>query len=208
MKRRHGYTIVELMMSLAVLAIGVSGVIAMQKVTLASNRHAKNLAVATAVAQTWADALAADATQWNSSTDLGDTAWLNNVQTSERQWIRPTWDATHQLGAGFSALGDPVSDANTKQSAYCTHIRLAWLHGAPTSSQPTGSGLIRAEIRVFWPREGVIQREGLSPANAPPGDFCGASTDPQTLLNTTDKLENYHVIYMATAVAQVTMGAG
>ena len=42
-RAQRGYTIVELVMSLAVLAIGASGVIAMQKVAVASNRHAKDL---------------------------------------------------------------------------------------------------------------------------------------------------------------------
>jgi prepilin-type N-terminal cleavage/methylation domain-containing protein len=208
MKRRRGYTIVELLMSLAVLAIGVSGVIAMQKVTLASNRHAKNLAVATGIAEAWADALAADATLWNNSADLGDTDWLTTIQSAQLQWFRPAWSANRSFGAGFSPLGDPVSDTDTAQARYCTHLRFAWLHGDPNSTQPEGSGLIRAEIRVFWPREGVIHREGLTPANAPPALFCGPSTNAQTMMSTAAQLEHYHVIYLTTAVAQVPLGAG
>ena len=45
--RRRGYTIIELMMAISIMAIGVSGIIAMQKVTLAANQHATHLAVAT-----------------------------------------------------------------------------------------------------------------------------------------------------------------
>ena len=69
----RGYTIVELLMSLTVLALGTTGVIAMQKVTVVSNSHAKNLAVATGIAAAWADALTADGSIWNSSGDLAQT---------------------------------------------------------------------------------------------------------------------------------------
>ena len=61
----RGYTIVELMMAITVLAIGVSGIIAMQKITVASNLHAKKLAIATQIARAWQDRLAVDASLWN-----------------------------------------------------------------------------------------------------------------------------------------------
>ena len=47
MTRSRGYTVIELLMALTVLALGASGVVAMQRVTLESNRYAKNLAIAT-----------------------------------------------------------------------------------------------------------------------------------------------------------------
>ena len=56
--RARGYTMVELMMALGILAIGVSGIIAMHKVTVAANQHAKNLAVASHIAQAWQEQLA------------------------------------------------------------------------------------------------------------------------------------------------------
>ena len=36
---RRGYTIIEVMMAMAVLALGSTGIIAMQKVTLAGNQR-------------------------------------------------------------------------------------------------------------------------------------------------------------------------
>src|SRR5690606_31396949 len=47
----RAYTAVEVLMSLAVLAVGVTGIIATEKVTLTANVHAKNLAIATRIGQ-------------------------------------------------------------------------------------------------------------------------------------------------------------
>ena len=40
--------------------------------------------------------------------------------------------------------------ANPGRVAFCSHLRLSWLY------QPNadGNGLIRAEVRVFWVRDG------------------------------------------------------
>jgi Tfp pilus assembly protein PilV len=66
-RRAHqegGYTVIELVMAMGVFAIGITGISAMQAATSASNRHAKNLAIANAIAKTWHEELAVDATQW------------------------------------------------------------------------------------------------------------------------------------------------
>ena len=57
MTRRRGYTAVELMMALAILAVSVSGVLAMEKVTAVSNANARDVAVANGIAQTWLEQL-------------------------------------------------------------------------------------------------------------------------------------------------------
>ena len=51
--RTRGYTVVELMMALAVFATGVTGIVAMQRATVSSNRLAKNMTIATGVAQAY-----------------------------------------------------------------------------------------------------------------------------------------------------------
>jgi prepilin-type N-terminal cleavage/methylation domain-containing protein len=192
----RGYTIVELMMSLSVLALGATGIIAMQKVTLASNAHAKNLAVATSVASAWADALTADASLWNGNTDLGDTNWLGAISPNPA-WIRPAYNATVGLGAAFSVLGGPLDDTQLGLAAYCVDYRLAWIvDPAPlvANNQP-GGGLIRAEVRVSWRRDGSL----TVPATA----LCSAAA-----LAEADGAEEpaYHFVHVSTAIAQTGTG--
>lgn len=186
----HGYTIVELMMSLAILAIGTTGIFAMQHVTLGANQRAKNLAVATHVAQAWADQLSTDAAQWNHpsttnpTSDLGQTRWLVNVGNG---WFRPAWDNTVNFGPAFDALGNVVNDTNFAQAEYCTHIRLDWL-----VPERQGNGLIRAEVRVFWVQQGG---GGTVDGRA----VCDPATSPSDVAAATSR---YHFVYATTAIRQ------
>jgi prepilin-type N-terminal cleavage/methylation domain-containing protein len=197
----RGYTIVELMMAISVMAIGVTGIIAMQKVTLTANQHAKNLAVATQIGGAWLDALAADALQWNSpgtrsaSTDIGDTRWLNNVNGA---WFRPAYAATMGFGPAFDGLGNPVDEAavTAGQAVYCTHLRLTWLFpetGTANGRPVTGNGLIRAEVRVFW------QRDGGPGSGAVP---CVANA---VVNNISSAIDTYYFVYQTGAIRQNTL---
>lgn len=209
---RRGYTFVELLMSLSIMAIGVSGIVAMQKVTVTSNRHARYLALANQISQAWIDALRADAVSWNhpstrspAVSDLGtDTSWLNALAASgggTTDWFRPVWVPARRFGPGFDILGNPVdtsSAANNGLVRFCTHIRLSWLYrdtGSGIANEGTmiGNGLIRAEVRVFWVREGQVQHVA--------GDICGGNTAVATLGAATDR---YHFVYNVSAVRQNT----
>lgn len=210
-RRRRGYTVVELMMALTVLAIGVTGIIAMQKVTLNSNRDAKSFAIAAQIAQAWVDQLSIDAVQWNypsqsrlGVSDLTDTTWLSRVGSSgsaSSGWFLPAYSTTQRFGGAFDALGNPVSDYS--QAVFCTHVRLQWLSpdGAVVSSptSTTGNGLIRTEVRVFW-----LKSPGTSPATT--DGFCPSSMINDVGWATTvgRAVDRYQFVYQASAVRQNT----
>lgn len=187
----RGYTVIEVMIALTLLAIGTTGIIAMQKVTAIANRDAKNLVIANQISRTWLERLRADAVQWNhpsavnSNSDLSDTKWLKNV---DGKWFRPTDDALGSAAA--DALGNDVRDANLEPASFCTNIRLNWLYGpAPATPPPY---LIRAEVRVFWLRDGgggTVDAKGI----------CDPSTD---LTQVSPAVERYHFVYVASAIAQ------
>jgi len=201
----RGYTIVELMMALTILAIGVSGIIAMEKITVVANRDAKSLALASHIAEAWQEQLAADASQWNHPSekqhqrDLDtDTTWLRDVDSSPGQWIRPKWSNRLYFGAAFDGMGNPISEGgggngggstNLAQAQFCTNIRLSWLY-----PDTAGNGLIRTEVRVFWVRGGMG------------GTVNGKSVcDPGTSTTSIGKAATrYHFVYQTTAVKQQT----
>jgi prepilin-type N-terminal cleavage/methylation domain-containing protein len=193
----RGYTMVELMMALAILAIGVSGIISMHKVTVAANQHAKNLATASHIAQAWQEQLAADATRWNhpsakdGTSDLAtDTLWLQMIAT-EGQWRRPAYNETVDFGPAFDALGNVVPAGSEQDAHYCTHVRFSWLY--PEATPTVGNGLIRAEVRVFWLRdgEGTIDGQGVCDPGTPVNDVGEA-------------VPNYHFVYKTSAIRQNT----
>ena len=72
-----------------------------------------------------------------------------NANTAN-DWFLPAYSNLLAFGPAFDALGNPVDPTGTTGVAFCSHLRLSWLY-QPTLS---GNGLIRAEVRVFWLRDG------------------------------------------------------
>jgi prepilin-type N-terminal cleavage/methylation domain-containing protein len=197
-QRQRGYTAVELMMAIGIFGIGVSGIIAMQKVTAVSNMHAKNLGIATQIAQSWLDMLATDAVTWNhpsttsSVPDVDQTAWLKLVRANANtanDWVLPGYNNALGFGPAFDALGNPIDreKAPTTNVAFCAHLRLSWLY-QPT---PSGNGLIRAEVRVFWQRDG----KGFTQDMCSVAQVAAVGAAPET----------FHFVQKITAIRENTL---
>jgi len=197
-RRQRGYTSVELMMAIGIFGIGVTGIIAMQKVTAVSNQHAKNLSIATHIAESWLDMLATDAVVWNhpsagnSVPDIGQTIWLQSVKTNANtvnDWILPPYSNVLSFGPAFDALGNPIDPATAADGsvAFCSHLRLSWLY-QPTVS---GNGLIRAEVRVFWLRDGQGFAQNMC-SNAQVANVGGAT-------------QTFHFVQKITAIRENTL---
>jgi prepilin-type N-terminal cleavage/methylation domain-containing protein len=196
--RQRGYTAVELMMAISVFGIGVAGIISMEKVTSVSNQHAKNLAIATHIAESWLDMLQADAATWNhpspgdNSNSLPNTAWLNGVVTNvaDTSWFLPQWSTTLGFGPAFDALGNPINPTSGLAGAvFCSNLRLHYLYPAAPNA---GNGMIRAEVRVFWLRDG----QGSPQAGTNP---C-AQTMPTALI--TGATSTFHFVQKITAIRE------
>jgi type IV pilus assembly protein PilV len=191
-KMTHGYTVIEVMIALTLLAVGTSGIIAMQKVTAIANRDAKTLVIATQVGRTWLERLRADATQWNhpsgfsTASDLSDTRWLKTVNGV---WFRPTDDLAGSPTA--DALGNDVRDTDLANGVFCTNVRLAWLYGPPPDVPPPY--LMRAEVRVYWLRDGG---GGSIEAGK---TICDPGID---ISKVSPAVDRYHFVYFTTALAQ------
>jgi type II secretory pathway pseudopilin PulG len=189
-KQPVGYTIVELMLSLALLAMGSAGIITMQRLTAQSNRHAKQLATATHIAQAWLDQLVADASQWQTSGQFGQTDWLGQNGTTE--WFAPAFSTTRNWGAAFDQEGRPQQFAGDN-TMFCTNLRFAWLY-PETTATAEGAGLLRAEVRVFWQRTPVAQL--TIPLGTNP---CGWTIQN---MNGENGVLAHHFVYLSTALLQ------
>jgi prepilin-type N-terminal cleavage/methylation domain-containing protein len=192
---QRGYTVVELMMALAVMSVGVAGVIAMQGVTAASNRHAKSLAVATHIAQSWLDMLASESSLWVEDNRLERTEWLveGNINGI---WFRPEYSEPLNFGPAFDALGNAVSLTDiARDTQYCVDLRLSQLRLVDDGND----NLVRAEVRVFWRREDAV----LLPATAAPAHACAL----ESVAVSNDTAGNmFHFLYMSSAVRQQGRG--
>lgn len=206
-----GYTVIELLMALTVLALGAAGIVAMQRVTLESNRYAKNLAIATRIGEAWADQLVADSSRWTPLSAIGNTTWLNQVGACSSNvppgdWKEPAWSSDRLFGPAFDALGNPVDLSVSTPDAYtqfCVNLRFAWLHceQPPSGAGTKGSGIVRAEIRVFWRREDDRTSSTAAFITTGQSKLC----DPADTAGVTTDIANggYNVVYMSTAIREV-----
>jgi prepilin-type N-terminal cleavage/methylation domain-containing protein len=185
-RRRRGYTLVELMMALALFSVAILGIIAMQKVTVVSNAHAKNLAVAQRIAQAWAGQLEMEATTWRTVFGPG---WLN----SGNVWQRPAYLPERAFGGAFDGLGNPLTDANVAQARFCTHLRMAWLY--PQGMATGGNAMLRAEIRVFWLKDGETPLDSTA-------SMCSAAQTPVQAQAIGLATERYRFVYQTVGVRQ------
>jgi type IV pilus assembly protein PilV len=138
----------EVMAALAVLAVGATGVVGLQKITIIGNRNARTLSTANALATTWIERLRSDGARWNVTNGVTNTTWLNHANGG---WFVPTEGEGTLLGSHQAdVLGADIfpNTGDTSAIAFCTHVRLEWMGPAATAS------LMRAEVRVFWSRNG------------------------------------------------------
>lgn len=182
----RGYTLVELMLALALFMVSMLGIISMQRLVATTNSHAKSLATAERIARSWAAQLHLDATLWNTSL----TGRLNEAGV----WQRPSYDAARGIGAAFDGLGNPLTDADADKARarFCTHVRMTPLFGA--GSGVSGSGVLRAEIRVFWLREGETTLDNAA-------SVCGTQTDAQAK-SIGNAVDRYHFVYQTVGLRQ------
>lgn len=171
-RTKRGTTVVEVMMAIAVLAIGATGVVSLHKVVLSANQHARYLSVASEVARTWVERLKADSLLWNYPNELvatsdleTDTVWLSRVLEDDGQvWFRPVSGTTCGIHDMFGR--EQLCDGTEGQlGPFCVNLRLSWLG--------SNQDLILGEVRVYW----VTRNEG---EKAIASDLlpCGDGTSP------------------------------
>lgn len=200
MRSARGYTVIEVMMALAVLTLGAAGVIAMQKSTLISNTNARNLVTANSLAQSWMERMRVDALSWNEpagTPDIGDTKWLQKLGAG---WFTPDVTAAAVAPVGSpqaDIMGADVYGADTAATSFCTQARLTRFTTNPATCAATALNagdpqlcslyrMIRVEIRVYWDKTGRV----LDCSQALPPDYSDG------------QLARYGFVYLISAVLE------
>jgi prepilin-type N-terminal cleavage/methylation domain-containing protein len=204
-----GYTAVEVLMAMTVMAIGAAAVISMQKATIQGDMDARQTDIANSIARIWVERLQKEAMRWTlpSSSDPVDNNFAsakllaNHVTGSGA----PTWflpidemgGTPETWSPGFDILGRDVVQAKLSTDAhFCANVRLTWLVPQALPGEP---GLIRADVRVLWPRDLYN-----SPLGGTGSGFCVDAVatldnpDPYTL----GQQPKYHAIYLTTTIKE------
>lgn len=159
---RAGYTLVEVMMALGILAVGATGIVGLQQAAIRGNQEANEYATATRTAEMWLDRYRMDALSWRTGGlgTLPSAALFANTELMQGMpaagatgWhaplaIRPAaFPPANQL----SQHGNPSPAAGSPTPIFCTQANLSWIYDGTA---------IRVDVRVSW------RRRGSSPAAA------------------------------------------
>lgn len=159
--RRHpvraaaGFTILEVLVAVLVMAIGIVGILGMQTVAVQSNRVSYDARMATELAETTLERLKRDALEWTTSglwpanTSL---AWGMNAPGTWRLppatdgpggGATPTWNDMGIANVLDSRIGTGMERFAERNTRYCVQYRMDWVRNP---------SLVRAYVRVLWPR--------------------------------------------------------
>ncbi len=215
--RRHrsherGFTLVEVMVSIGVMTIGAMALIAMQQQTVRGNVHARELTIATQIAQTWIERLKLDGMRWVNvsgvpATDLVNTEFLFEVTRNGREGAFTTIPVTGThlgptvgMSNGFDYFGRDQLDMTNGMGLvrYCASMRLSWVYW--DRLKISDDRALRADVRVWWAKE--ISVTAKNTANTLAVDFPNC-VDNNVLLNPGAgglQYNNYHTVYLSTVI--------
>jgi prepilin-type N-terminal cleavage/methylation domain-containing protein len=185
-RAQGGYTLVEVMMALTILAIGATGIFALQTTAIRGNADAQDLTVATNVARSWIELIKSDAIQWNSAgpvpaNDQADTDYLSlaDANPPSGNWVT----LVPPPGSGFAVPTPMTRDGRfAANGLFCAQARFS----APVPVNPAVPAVagILVTVRVWWFKGSYHLR--TADAN------CGAGQEAAM----TPNLSRFHWVYM------------
>lgn len=155
-RRREGFTLIEVMVAVAILMLGALGIVALQTATTRGNISSRELTTANEIARTWLDRYRRDALRWTTNQQgqpgsVANTDLLSGTPNAgeEAAWSIPPIDAygtcatTPVAGCESYAFDYFGREVRADAAYYCVHARTEFLVPQDT---------IRVEVRVWWYR--------------------------------------------------------
>jgi prepilin-type N-terminal cleavage/methylation domain-containing protein len=187
-QRKAGYTLIEVLMAMGVLASGSVAIMAMLQASTRGNMEAREMTMASQLAQRWVERLRRDSLSWTQSatsadaTLLANTTYLDDVVEpgSAALWVVPEVPTTSTELTSFDYYG---RDSDAASAHYCTNVRLEWIYPGQA---------MRADVRVWW-----VRRAG-GPSSDEQAELlgCADGVDPESL--TTNP--NVRMVYTSTVL--------
>jgi type IV pilus assembly protein PilV len=195
----RGYTSVEVLIAMTLLAIGAAGVIGMQRVTIQGGEDARRFDMATNIANEWIARLQKDASFWRTEPDLTKpdtmgftkTTWLSQIDACNKLFcnIPMPAGAPEGLSPAFDVFGRDLPAGITNEAYYCVQYRLRWISppGVTPYTRPLRpSAIMRAEVRVYWNR---LEKDPIGTCASPPPETMPAASQ-------------WHAVYAVTSLRE------
>jgi type II secretory pathway pseudopilin PulG len=202
-RKRSGFTLIEVMVSLGVMMMGAMAILALQQHSMRSNSHARQLTIAMQIAQQWVERLKQDSASWNAvglSTGsptaaevLANTLYLRGI-TGAPNAFQTIPNVTQTVSNAFDFMGNDTANDNSigaRPVFYCASMRVGWVYFGRA---------MRADVRVWWPRV-----EGGNAAASVLTDFAACADDNAKLNPGGTQYDNYHVVYLPSVIRMTTV---
>jgi prepilin-type N-terminal cleavage/methylation domain-containing protein len=197
-RKRRGFTLIEVMVSLGVMTVGAMAILALQQHSIRSNSHARQLTIGMQIAQQWVERLKQDSATWNAvglatgvpsvAQVLGTTTYLRSIIGAPNAF-QTIPGVTPTVSNAFDYLGNDTANDTTTQGRpvfYCASMRLGWVYFGRA---------MRADVRVWWPRN-----ESGNGSASILTDFPACADDNTRLNPSGTQFNNYHVVYLPTVI--------
>jgi Tfp pilus assembly protein PilV len=184
-RRNGGFTIVEVVVAMAVMVFGIMAIVGLQSHTVQINSLARQMSIANQIAQTWLERMKQDAHRWDQPQKdgqppliqlLAGTTWLQQVNAMPGRF--QSIPATAAASGAYDFQGNEIMLGTAGTPFFCTSFKPAWVYVGRT---------IRVDVRVFWPRERASAIIGC--------------IDDDVQLNPGGVLVNsFHILYLSTVI--------
>lgn len=165
-----GYTLVEVMLAVAILAVGATGILGLQAAAIRGNQEANEFATATRTVELWLDRYRMDALAWRtggagtlpSSALFASTEFMQAMPTvGSSGWVAPPAARPGSFGPAtqLSFHGNPSAAPGAPTPVYCTQANMSWVYDGTA---------VRIDVRTFWRRRGWQNTEGALNCPAAP----------------------------------------
>lgn len=143
-RKQDGFTLLEVMITLAVMLVAVMGIVSLERAAIRSNGDSRATSTASANNARWSSIIRRTALTWTTSS--AGTAGIDYLSAQRGAWVIPTGDDSFAL----DWYGQPTdTEADFR---YCTLLRIRDINPAES---------LRVDIVTFW---GALGSGGTSGA--------------------------------------------
>ncbi len=187
--RRGGFTLVELLISMLILAIGIMAVLSMQFTALGGAMLSRDNSNASDVARRMMQVMRSESQQWRQNALVGQT--LQPAYDESAFNVSPILSSVANGGGGWVNLFSQPLDArlSTRGAArYCAYSR--------GSSPGPDTGVYQIQVAVVFPSA----NENFSQNKCP--DYGSDKLDPELAAEDSLQMEGMRVQYFGTQISR------